>query len=354
MLKFTLISISLAIGIPNMIATALSLLRYEHWLIRIFDYPKLQMIIFMLASFIMYCVSNNHFKEGDYIYLSLLSVTIIYQAFKVLPYTSLSKLQVLPAEKTDEENYLSLVHCNVLMTNRDKEKCLHEMTRYDPDVILAVETDAWWDKALAPLEFKYPFNAKMPLDNFYGMHLYSKLRLENTGFKFLVEEGIPSLNPVLTLRSGVRVNCYFIHPRPPAPSEAPSSKPRDAELIIVAKSVKKLKMPAIVAGDLNDVGWSHSSKLFQHISGLLDPRIGRGLFATFNANNKFFRWPLDHIFQSKEFRVVTIKMLNYMGSDHFPIYIKLSYEPATATEQKTLKPDKAQLKEAGKKLENVK
>lgn len=354
MRKYILITISFLLGIPNMVATGLGMLRYEHWLIRILDYPKLQMIAFMIAAFILYCLANKIFKVASYVYLSLLLVTIIYQGIKVHPYTSLSKFQVLPAENSDENNYLSMVHCNVLMTNRDKEKCLHEMTRFDPDIILAVETDAWWDKALAPLESKYPYNAKMPLDNFYGMHLYSKLPLENTDFNFLVEDDIPSLNPVLTLHSGVKVNCFFIHPRPPAPSEAPTSEPRDAELIIVAKSIKKLKMPTIVAGDLNDVGWSHSSELFQNISGLLDPRIGRGLFATFNANNKFFRWPLDHIFQSKEFRVVTIKMLDYMGSDHFPIYVKLSYEPATAGEQKTLMPDKDDLKEVDKKLNNVK
>jgi endonuclease/exonuclease/phosphatase (EEP) superfamily protein YafD len=351
--KNILITLSLLIGIPNMIATALSLLRFENWWIRIFDYPKLQMIVFMFVALLLFSLSKSGFKLWGKIYLGLLTITLLYQVYKVLPYTQLGKFQVLAAEKKDPKNYLSIVHCNVLMTNRDSKKCISEITRYNPDLILIVESDKWWQNALKPLESEYPYTAFLPLENTYGMLLYSKLKLENKDFKFLIENDVPSLNPVITLRSGVKVNCYFIHPKPPVPSEASSSITRDAELIMVAKSVKKSNMPVIAAGDLNDVGWSRTSTLFQKISGLLDPRIGRGLFATYNANNKFFRWPLDHIFHSKDFRVESIKRLADIGSDHFPIYINLSYEPATSHEQKNLKPNKEEVKDANEKLEKV-
>ena len=76
-----------------------------------------------------------------------------------------------------------------------------------------------------------------------------------------------------------------------------------------------------------DVAWSHTSELFRRISGLLDPRVGRGLLPTFHANYAFLRWPLDHVFVSADFKVVDMKRLGDVGSDHFPIYIKLSYEP---------------------------
>ncbi|MEO5569589.1 MAG: endonuclease/exonuclease/phosphatase family protein [Bacteroidia bacterium] len=352
--KYILITISFLLGIPNMAATGLSLLHFEYWWIRIFDYPKLQMIVFMGIALLLYLVATRGGALGAKIYPVLLSVTIIYQLIKIQPYTYFSKLEVLPAEKNDSLNYFSIVHCNVLMTNRDSEKCLREITKYHPDLILAVETDTWWQNALKPLEKEYPYIAFLPLENTYGMLVYSKLKMENADFRYLVENDIPSLNPVITLRSGVKVNCYFIHPKPPAPAEAPSSINRDAELVIVAKSARNSTMPVIAAGDLNDVGWSRTSELFQKISGLLDPRIGRGLFATFNANNKFFRWPLDHIFLSKAFRVVNIQMLDDTGSDHFPIYVKLSYEPETAYEQKNINPDKKDLKDAQKKLDKAK
>lgn len=352
-INYVLIILSCLIGIPNIIATGLSLLKYEYWWIRIFDYPKLQMIAFMIVALLLFILGTVHWSFWPLCYSFILLVTIIYQIYKVLPYTRLVKFQVLQATKKDRDNQLSMVHCNVLMTNRDSESCLREITRNNPDLILAVEADKWWQNALKPLEADYPYLAHMPLENTYGMLLYSKLKLENTNFNYLIEHDVPSLNPIITLRSGVRVNGYFIHPKPPVPNEAPTSKTRDAELIMVAKSAKKSKLPVIAAGDLNDVGWSRTSELFQKISGLLDPRIGRGLFATFNANNRLFRWPLDHIFHSKEFRVEKIERLHYIGSDHFSIFINLSFEPAHSEEQEQLTPNQDDVAEANEKLEKI-
>jgi hypothetical protein len=102
---------------------------------------------------------------------------------------------------------------------------------------------------------------------------------------------------------------------------------RDTELLIVGKKIKETGLPTIVAGDMNDVGWSVTSKLFRKYSELVDPREGRGLFNTYNAFVPFLRYPLDHIFYSGEFGLVSLKKLEKIGSDHFPLLVVLSYEP---------------------------
>ena len=132
------------------------------------------------------------------------------------------------------------------------------------------------------------------------------------------------------------------------------STERDAELLVVARAVAESDEPALVAGDLNDVAWSHTTKLFQKISGVLDPRIGRGMYNTFSAKNPLFRWPLDHVFHSSHFRLVKLERLPFFGSDHFSVYITLSYEPEAKAQQLEPAADKEEREEAAEKIGKAK
>ena len=184
-----------------------------------------------------------------------------------------------------------------------------------------------------------PHSVKCPLDNLYGIHLYSSLPLEDVELSYLVEKDVPSIHANLQLRSGDWVRVHFLHPAPPSPSENTESTERDAELVVVAREVADREQPVVVAGDLNDVAWSETTRLFRKISGLLDPRVGRGMFNTFHAKFPFMRWPLDHLFHSHHFTVSVIKRLPGFGSDHFPLFTELSYEPARGHEQDGLSAD---------------
>ena len=94
-----------------------------------------------------------------------------------------------------------------------------------------------------------------------------------------------------------------------------------------------------IAVHLNDVAWSHTTRLFRRISGLLDPRVGRGPFNSYNAHHWFVRWPLDHIFHSSHFTLSEIRRLPAYGSDHFAMLIALRHTPAAAPVQDGLEAD---------------
>lgn len=159
------------------------------------------------------------------------------------------------------------------------------------------------------------------------MHLYSRFELLDARVLFLVEEGVPSIHAEVVLASGHRVKLHCLHPAPPSPTENPTSAERDGELLPVAKTLDHAAHSVVVMGDLNDVAWSLSTRLFQKMSGLLDPRIGRGLFSTFHAGFLLFRWPLDHVFCSSDFTVVSLARMPRIGSDHFPIHVVLQHTP---------------------------
>ena len=150
------------------------------------------------------------------------------------------------------------------------------------------------------------------------MNLYSKLPLSDEQVNYLVETEVPSISATVQLRDDQLFHLHIIHPKPPAPGENEYSTARDVELLVLASALEAHDAPIVVTGDLNDVGWSRTTRLFTKISQLRDPRIGRGLFNTFHADFWFARWPLDHV-------------VGKNGSDHFPMLVSLTLLPGKST-----------------------
>ena len=333
--------------------TALPFLRHEAWWIRIFDFPRRQIAVLTAATIPLYVALAGFDGPFDWMLVAALCACALYQLARIGIYTPLFAKQAKSAAAGADERRFGIVVANVLTTNRNAAALLDIVRARDPDVMLFVETDAWWQAQLDALEATHPFTVKCPQDNLYGMHLYSRLELVEPKLRFLLEPGVPSIHTRLRLRSGDCVEVHCVHPRPPAPTEASSSIERDAELLMVAKTVAATGQPAIVLGDLNDVAWSATTRLFQKVSGLLDPRVGRGMFSTFHAKHVWLRWPLDHIFISPEFTVVSLRRLGYFGSDHFPIQAELAYSPPAAPVQDAPEPDAGDHEVADEKLEKA-
>ena len=180
---------------------------------------------------------------------------------------------------------------------------------------------------------KYLYTVKYPQDNLYGMHLYSKLELEDVQIHHFVKEDIPSIEAYFRIDKQHKIKIFALHPKPPSPTEAKTSTNRNAELLLVAKRLKKINELVIVFGNFNDVAWSRSTLLFRKISGLLNPRLGRGCYSTFHTQYKFLRWPLDHLLHSEEFSLNKIQVFREVESDHFPIYAKLELNTKAETQQ---------------------
>lgn len=87
------------------------------------------------------------------------------------------------------------------------------------------------------------------------------------------------------------------------------------------------------------MAWSRTTRLFRKISGLLDPRVGRGMFNTFHVDIPFLRWPLDHLFHSSHFTIKNIDRLSSIGSDHFSLFTELTFNPVKEKQQKGIVAD---------------
>lgn len=316
------------VGLTCLLAavTLLPLSRSERWWVRGLDFPRLQ-----FATFALVLLATTLWRAAPErpLWWAMLAVDagcLAWQGWWILPYLPGYPRQV-PDAGPDPVDTLAILACNVLTPNRRADELIALVRRYRPDVLIAVETDRWWQSRLDALVEDYPHVLRCPLDNLYGMLVYSRLPLEDGQIRFLVEEDVPSAHAAVVLPSGRRVSLHCLHPRPPSPTENPSSGPRDAELVVVGRRAAEETLPVIVTGDLNDVAWSATTRLFSRVSGLLDPRVGRGMFNSFHARYPFLRWPLDHLFHSAGFTLVDIRRLPPMGSDHFPMLIQLALEP---------------------------
>jgi len=319
--------LSFLLGIVAIVATAMPLIKKESWWIRIFDFPRLQIFCLGLLSLALI----PFFWSGHWAEITLavgIVVALGVQAVAIFPYTPLAKKQAVDCRDPGSHPVFSLMVMNVHMYNRNAEKAREIVEKAKPDILIAVETDHWWRHQFQYLEEDFPYRFSIPLENTYGMLLYSRLKLIRAKAKYLVMDDVPSIHARVSLAGGGEFRLYAVHPRPPAPGHDDSSVHRDAELVIIGKLTRQTSEPSIVAGDLNDVAWSHTTRLFQRFSELLDPRIGRGMFNTFHAKYPLLRWPLDHIFHTGHFQILDIKRLSYFGSDHFPIYVKLCYMPS--------------------------
>ena len=333
-------------------ATLLPLWRNPHWLVRGWDFPRLQLAVLAILLIIAQLIWLDFIHVYSWLLAGLTVMCLAFQLWWIIPYTPLWPTEVKDAKQSNPDYTLRILTANVLTPNRNARGLLELVRQYKPDIVLTLESDQWWQEHLDTLQTSMPHSVKCPLDNLYGMHLYSSLPLEDVQLSYLVEEDVPSIHANLQLRSGDWVRVHLLHPAPPSPSENTESTERDAELVMVAREVADLEQPVVVAGDLNDVAWSETTRLFRKISGLLDPRVGRGMFNTFHAKLPCVRWPLDHLFHSHHFTVSVIKRLPSFGSDHFPLFTELSYEPARAQQQEGLSAD-ADDEAMAKEIENA-
>ncbi len=336
-----------------LIPSLASATRFDQWWIRAFDFPRLQISILISTVIIVAIIVFDFSEVIHFIAIALLIVSLIYQLEKIYPYTWFANKEVMQFEDGDPTDNISILVSNVLTPNNDYHKLLEIVNRRQPDILLTLESDEKWEEALKDLEKDYKYCIKVPQDNLYGMHLYSKLKLEETEIRYLVKDDIPSIHGFVRLDDNSKIRIHCMHPKPPSPSEADTSTNRDAELLMLGRDVREQDDSVLVFGDLNDVAWSRTTRLFQQMSGLIDPRIGRGFFNTFHADYRFFRWPLDHVFHSNDFTLVDIAREKHIGSDHFPMYIKLNFERKAELEQNKPEAEEEEKEWAHEKIDDA-
>lgn len=325
-------------------ATLLPTLPFASGFVRVCDFPRLQ----IGAGALLLLVLTVLIAPVSAVYLGLLAVQagiVAVQAAICVRFTPLRRKQSLACRASERSiGSVKILTANVKQSNRDYARLIRQVEEHDPDLLLLMEVDHAWLDGLAETRARYPFRLEQPQENSYGLAVCSRLELIEPEILFRVLDEVPSARAIVALPSGERFRLHVLHPEPPVPYE--DTLGRDSEVTLVAQDVVADTLPAVVAGDLNDVAWSRTTRRFQRLSGLLDPRVGRGLYNTFDARYAFLRWPLDHLFHDKRFRLVAMRRLPDIGSDHFPMLFEIALTPLPAADDAPDAPTAADHSEA--------
>lgn len=297
--------------------SVLPFIKNQHWIFRVPDFIRPQLFVLQLILLIAILLFFNELAYSSSLIFGL-TICIFYNAYIFVRFTKIWRInKFIPSEQHSKN--VKVISINVYQFNTEYDRLLKLIEQEQPDIFLTMESNLDWEKAMEVLDSSYPNSQKIALENTYGMHFYTKLKINRVKVHYFVADDLPSIEAELETDDGYKFMFFGAHPPPPSPTEEATSKERDGDLLSIAKKVKKYTLPAIVVGDFNTVAWSNISILFKKASGMIDGRYGRGYLATFHTKYWFFRIPLDLLFHSTDVFIDHLRILPSIGSDHFPV-----------------------------------
>ena len=291
------------------------------WWVRGWDFPRLHIAC---VAFVVAVTGFLLATTWTQIIAVLMICCALYQTVRIFPYTPFATPEIRLATTTAAQDRVTLLSVNVLMENSDHERLQALIDREDPDVLFLMETDAVWTAALEPQLSRYETVVRHPLPNHYGAIFATRLPARSAKTVFLSDDNTPT---VLAELEGPSGGFFFVglHPRPPVPGN--DTEARDAQIKRAARLADRTYLPVVAMGDFNDVAWSWTAERFKAYGDFRDPRVGRGMLPSFDANSWLMRFPIDQLYLTEGLDLVSFERLEHVGSDHFPMKAVIAATP---------------------------
>ncbi len=318
------------LALSVLVVTALPLTNSVTWWVRMWDFPRVHIAIVALVVLIGCLPFTVSFKLPMIV---LMAAAMCYQSVQVFPYTPLAKTEVELVEVPASVRPVSMMSANVLMENTRYADLARIIDREDPDILLLMETDQVWHDALGNVLDRYATVKMHIADDHYGLIFATRLDPVSVDLLWPDADDTPALKAVLRARDGTEFNFIGLHPRPPVPGN--DTAVRDKQIKNAALMTSSSERPTICMGDFNDVAWSWTTKRFKRYGGFVEPRVGRGMYASFHVDYPFMRLPIDQIFLTKDVNLASFDRLESFGSDHFPMAVTVYFDNDGSTDHES-------------------
>lgn len=275
-------------------------------------------ILFLFVFILLFSFQVYLKRSIDIIINALVIVLILVPISKFFIPTKFNSNQI--------ENTVKICSVNLELINTDIKSLESLIESEQPDVLMMMEITPKWAELLnnSSISQSYPFKIKEVRQGYFGIALFSKIKLSNTE---IIESGIHRLPNIKSEIKLINKTITLIGSHPPPPIDKRHFKLRNEQYKQINGIIKSIKTPLVLMGDFNSTSHSKSLKLLTNIIDLKDSRIGKGLQPSWSLYNKsIMPLALDHIFVSKEIHVLNRYTGPNINSDHKPIIIEIGLD----------------------------
>jgi len=284
------------------------------WFAELASHFKLQYLLFSFGFFIFFL------GRRDSKYIALNVVVMLISAYDIFPLLDRKELQFHSTQKQT----LTIVQFNRNINNNQDNDVIQWLSKRanEFDIVLIQEITPTFIhdlKKLTPI-YEYRF-----IKAAIGQAVLSKKEIIDENLKLTSDQ----LNLFITVKVRLSKTNYLkifgIHTIPPKSQNWFLIRNEQLKEFgkYISKDPSKLK---IAIGDLNITPYSYYFTQFERTVGLKNTMIGFGPQNSWPSifTLSIFRIPIDHIFISNNIHVLERKIGPNLGSDHFPVILKIS------------------------------
>lgn len=219
-----------------------------------------------------------------------------------------------------------MMQLNLFHSNETPEQVLSLIGRVRPDVVTLDEVSSQWEPKLELLKAAYPYQINCRVRR-TGSAILSRRPFADGEKPSCFDRGSMVLAAVNF--GGISIDVAALHLGWPWPFD------QSKQLDQLAEPLGKIGDTGILGGDFNATPWSFAAKRVMAMSGMAAATDGQRSWLPFSLPRSFrtVGLPIDHVLTKGDIVVQTVKLLEPVGSDHWPVLVEFRINAADAAPQ---------------------
>ncbi|MBS2007281.1 MAG: endonuclease/exonuclease/phosphatase family protein [Cyanobacteria bacterium SZAS TMP-1] len=224
------------------------------------------------------------------------------------------------------DKIVKIIEFNCWGPKNRKPLAIRDIARREKaDIICFCEVEGKWFNNINREFPDYPYKSVFPYN--CGVAMASRLPIKCSKVLVAKFDTRPRMLTTFDLGGGRELTVLLVHPT--IPLRRDRFEGRNTEFELYARDLASVPNPKLITGDLNCTPWSFYFRKLLQDTGLADSEKGFGVQCSWPTNfNQIPFLPIDHFLVSPDIFVRTRKIEPEAGSDHRPVMIEFSIDPA--------------------------